>query len=177
MNINTTKYIREPKASDGAAIYGLVKRTPSLDLNSPYSYLLLCEHFYRTCLVTEVNHEIVGFVSGYIPPVTPNVLFVWQVAVDSSMRRQGLARKMIETLLARSVCSQIKYLECTVTPDNKASRKLFGSIARDHQTELRESVLFNKKHFGNEGHEEECLLRIGPLSLTPKEANETLETA
>jgi len=55
--------------------------------------------------------ELVGFVSGYILPNKVDTLFVWQVAVSEKARGQGLAKKMVSSLLERSNCSGVRYIE------------------------------------------------------------------
>ncbi|MDD2638675.1 MAG: hypothetical protein PHO60_06890, partial [Methanothrix sp.] len=50
--------LRKPEVSDGAKIFNLVEICKPLDLNSVYSYLLLCHHFADTCVVAELDGEI-----------------------------------------------------------------------------------------------------------------------
>lgn len=57
----------------------------------------------------------------------------------------------------------MRFLETTITPDNEASWALFRSFARDFGAAVEESVLFSReRHFGG-SHDDEVLLRIGPL--------------
>src|SRR5690606_42164986 len=66
----------------------LVARCQPLDTNSVYCNLLQCSDFADTAIAAEdANGQLVGFISGYRPPSRPDTLFVWQVAVDASMRR------------------------------------------------------------------------------------------
>src|SRR5690625_4855006 len=106
--------LREPQISDGPHIYQLVRNCPPLHLNSLYSYLLLCEHHASTCVVAEVNGEVQGFVSAYMRPDQPDVIFVWQVAVHESARGVGMARRMLLALLERESTQEARYLETTV---------------------------------------------------------------
>ena len=82
---------RKPGVSDGPTIYDLVTRSKPLDVNSRYNYLLLCSHFANTCAVAESDATVQAFISAYVPPEQPDTLFVWQVAVDASLRGQGVA--------------------------------------------------------------------------------------
>ena len=43
--------IEKPQVAHGPAIHRLVAACKPLDLNSRYAYLLLCEHFARTCVI------------------------------------------------------------------------------------------------------------------------------
>ncbi|WP_314733333.1 diaminobutyrate acetyltransferase [Anaerobacillus sp. CMMVII] len=124
-----TLTIEKPKITDGKRMWELVKQS-TLDLNSPYKYIMMCEYFSETCVVVKKNEQLVGFITAFIPPTQQNVIFVWQVGVAPSQQGKGLASKMLAELLGRSACKDIKYLEATVTPSNKASQSLFRGFAR-----------------------------------------------
>jgi len=145
----------------------LVRQCPPLDTNSRYLYLLQCHHHGDTCAaVRNGSGKLVGMLTGYIPPNQPDVLFVWQMAVHPDGRGQALARRMIEDVLQRDVCRDVKYVEATVTPSNKASRGVFESLAKHHETEIKVQPLFATEHFGGGDHEPEQLLRVGPLATS-----------
>lgn len=152
-----------PSIAHGAEIRRLVSACPPLDLNSTYAYLLLCEHFADTCVRAEAGGETVGFVSAYRPPRQPDVLFVWQVAVAVPMRGRKLAARMLRELLRRNTVRGCRHLETTVSPSNQPSRRMFHALARDLGAPLAERVLFREQDFGREGHEQETLIRIGPI--------------
>ncbi|MGH0029644.1 MAG: diaminobutyrate acetyltransferase [Myxococcota bacterium] len=158
--------IRPPGAQDAAAIWSLVEGTGSLDLNSPYAYLLLCTDFAGSGAVAEAAGEIVGFVLGYRPPARPDVYFVWQVAVRDTHRGRGLAPALIGHVLERTLPEGVAYLEATVTPSNAASRALFKGIARRAGVGWIEHSAFPSQLFPGEAHEEEVRIRIGPLDST-----------
>jgi L-2,4-diaminobutyric acid acetyltransferase len=158
--------LRKPDVSDGARIFNLVEVCKPLDVNSVYSYLLLCHHFADTCVVAELNGEIVAFLSGYRPPDRVGVFFVWQVAVDPQMRGQGLGKLLLTEALQRPAARGCNFLETTITPSNDASRRLFTSLARDLKARCTVSSCFSDEHFGQENHEAEHLFRIGPFSLS-----------
>ncbi len=159
--------LRIPARQDGYAIWQLISQCPPLDLNSVYSYLLLCEHFHNTCVVAENAGNIDGFVSAYLPPEKDDVLFIWQVAVHERGRGQGLGQRMLQSLLQRPELAHIRYLETTVGPDNVASRRMFAAVAHTMGTGIDESPLFEPELFGPEVHDDERLLRIGPLRRMP----------
>jgi L-2,4-diaminobutyric acid acetyltransferase len=155
--------LRAPTPADGAAIHALIKACPPLDLNSTYVYLLLGHHFSDSCVVAEQQGRIAGFVSGYVPPNQPDTFFVWQVAVHDSARGHGLGRFMLRHVLGSARAKSIRFLETTVSPSNKASRRMFAALAQSCDAELRELPLFGRELFGADAHEDEKLLRIGPI--------------
>jgi L-2,4-diaminobutyric acid acetyltransferase len=155
--------LRAPAAEDGAAVYELIAQCPPLDTNSMYCNLLQCTHFSATSVAAELNDDIVGFISGYIQPDQPDTLFIWQVAVGEKARGQGLAGRMLRDILARTACDEVKFIETTITPDNRASWALFESLAKKLDAELNHSVMFDRQqHFAGQ-HETEMLVRIGPI--------------
>lgn len=155
---------RHPEVEDGTAIWELVKETGVLDINSAYSYIMLGEYFSDTCLIAEHKGNMVGFVSGFIPQQQEDTLFVWQVAVAGSERGRGLARTLLLKVLELPACVNVHYLECTVTPSNKPSTRLFRAIARELGTELNIREGFEGELFPEDGHEGERLFRIGPFN-------------
>lgn len=156
--------LREPGISDGAAIYRLVRACPPLDLNSRYAYLLLCAHHSGTCVVAEDSRGLTGFVSAYRPPDTGDVIFVWQVAIASTARGQGLALHMLAHLLARPVLAGCRWIETTVTPSNGSSRRLFAKLAASLGTQSKKNDFFSGEDFQDPHHEPEMLIRIGPCA-------------
>ena len=156
--------IRNPNVNDGAGVWELVKKSKPLDLNSSYLYLMLCLHFSDTCLVAETGTDLVGFVSAYIPPTKNDNIFVWQVAVLESVRGQGVGKRLLNQLIAQDVCQEVRYISCTVSPSNEASKNLFRSLAKELKVDFKENGAFTKDLFPKgQNHEEEVLYQIGPL--------------
>ena len=162
-----TALLRAPCSTDAIAIRRLAAATGVLDVNSTYAYLLLATDFAASSIVAEKAGEICGFITGYHPPPRPDVLFVWQVAVAPHAQGQRLAGVMLDGLVHRIRTERRGHpvtVEATVAPGNTASRKFFGAFARRHGVP---TVEFS--HFGAElldadgGHEDEPMLRIGPL--------------
>lgn len=151
---------RRPTADDGLAVAALVRDTGVLDVNSTYMYCLVLEHFGATSIVAELDGAIVGFVTAYRLPASPDVLFVWQVGVSEAARGQGLAKRMLTELLERddAVC----WMHTTVAPDNEPSGRLFRSLARSLDTDLVTGRGFQSAQLGD-GHPDEPLYRIGPI--------------
>lgn len=122
-----------------------------------------CTYFSETSVVVEDDQRIVGFVSGFIKPKSPDTLFIWQVAVDESERGKGLATKMLKFLLEQDACKQVSYIEATVSPSNIPSQQLFHGLARKLGTEVNVSDCFTAKDFPEEGHEDELIHLVGPF--------------
>ncbi|WP_159586124.1 diaminobutyrate acetyltransferase [Chelativorans xinjiangense] len=153
---------RTPRTEDGTAVWRLIRSCDPLDENSLYCNLLQCDHFSDTCMVAErvADGAIVGWVSGYLLPDDPSLLFIWQVAVDESAQGQGIAKRMLTALLARAACADVRGLKTTITSDNAASWALFNSFARSQGTELKSEPYFRKDaHFDGE-HATEHMVTI-----------------
>ncbi|WP_185266292.1 diaminobutyrate acetyltransferase [Halopseudomonas xiamenensis] len=174
--------LRQPRATDGYALNQLVERCPPLDTNSVYCNLLQCTDFAATSIAAENSEgELVGFISGYRPPARPDTLFVWQVAVDSRMRGQGLGLSMLLGLVQRTAVDGVRWLETTISPGNGASEALFAKAFRRLGVEARTQVLFNRAtHFQGQ-HDDEVLYRAGPFAPSAQLAHfahsENQETA
>ena len=160
--VNEKIVFETPDVNDGAEMWELVKRS-TLDLNSPYKYLMMCEFFSETCVVAKEKEEIAGFITAFIPPERSDVIFIWQVGVDSSHRGKGIASKMLDELLSRESCKDVRYLEATVTPSNLASQSLFKRLARENSTNCLVTPCFPADVFPGNEHESEQTYRIGPL--------------
>lgn len=166
--------VRAMRDGDGGAVWRLVEASGVLDVNSSYAYLLWSKHFAGTSVVAEVpatgdghgegeGAEIVGFVTGFRPPERPEVLFVWQVGVDASMRGRGVAGRLLRGLIALPGCAGVTHLETTVTPSNGPSRALFRSFGRAMGAAVEVGPYITEEMFPDTGHEAEELFRIGPF--------------
>ncbi|WP_332691484.1 diaminobutyrate acetyltransferase [Halalkalibacter lacteus] len=152
----------KPTVEDGAAMWELVNES-TLDQNSAYKYIMMCEFFAETCVVAKEDDQVVGFVTAFIPPERQDVVFVWQIGVHSSQRGKGLASKLLEELVQRDGCTEVKYVEATVTPSNEASQALFRRLARSYDTECEVHDCFSEDLFPEDGHEKELTFRVGPI--------------
>lgn len=158
--------LRKPQPRDGARIWQLITECPPLDRNSMYCNLLQCSDFADTCILAEMQGQVVGWISAYRPPSDADTLFVWQVAVHEDARGMGLAKKMLAGLIERRICASIDYLKTTITPDNHASRALFQSFADQQDAPLQESPGFDEDAHFRGRHDSERLITIGPLPRT-----------
>jgi L-2,4-diaminobutyric acid acetyltransferase len=155
--------LMQPTAELGAAVHKLISKCPPLDTNSMYCNLLQSSHFAETAVAALIDGELVGFISGYRIPKRPETLFVWQVAVGEKARGQGLAGRMLKEILSREHNRDIKRIETTITPDNKASWGLFESLARKLDTEISSSVMFDRQQHFADQHDTEMLVKVGPF--------------
>ncbi len=169
MHTQLSVTIRQPVPQDGAAVWDLIRRAGTLDLNSAYCYLLLCDRFGDTCAVAEQEGQLVGFVSAFYSAARPDTLFVWQIAVDDALRGQGIGATLLREVIDRPASrARIRYIEATISPSNRASNRLFERLAGDLKAGLTyadggyEAALFP----AGTAHEDEPLIRIGPLEHT-----------
>jgi len=160
---------RKPRPEDGAAMWRLVDDMGGLELNSAYFYVLFATDFADTGVVAETEDgQLAGFIVGHRPPTRPQAVFVWQIGVAPWMRRQGLARRLLDELIERQP-EDVRWLEASVAPDNTASMRLFRALARDRGVECEEREYMGT-HLFPKSHAAENLFRIGPLktgSLKP----------
>ncbi|SMF39294.1 diaminobutyrate acetyltransferase [Alteromonadaceae bacterium Bs31] len=164
MSANQALLFHSPSKEDGWAVSQLIEACPPLDRNSAYCNLLQCHHFAETSVAVKLQGELLAFTSGYIVPGRPDTLFIWQVAVSSTARGQGLASKMIDNILKRDCCTSLRFIETTITETNEASWGLFRRIAEKHGSQLSSELLFHQdKHFLGH-HDSEILVKIGPLN-------------
>ncbi len=153
-------HFRKPDAEDGASIWELIAACKPLDENSMYCNLIQCDHFRDTCILAELEGKPVGWISGYVLPADPETFFVWQVAVSETARGMGLAKRMLEQLLARDECQNVTRMQTTITKDNDASWALFRSFAEAQDAELDHEAHFESDtHFQGE-HDTEHMVTI-----------------
>jgi L-2,4-diaminobutyric acid acetyltransferase len=152
--------LRTPQAEDGASIWELVRACRPLDENSMYCNLLQCDHFADTCVLAELDDEIVGWVSAYVMPNEPDTLFVWQVAVAEAARGTGLGALMLKAILGREACHGVSRLQTTITGDNAASWALFRKFARLQGTTLDVQPHYLRTLHFDDRHKTENLVTI-----------------
>src|SRR5690606_20414192 len=162
--------LRQPEASDGAAVWQLVSECAPLDRNSMYCNLLQCDHFADTSIIAEHDGDIIGWISAYIVPNEPDTLFIWQVAVAERARGLGLAGRMLQGLLDRAARGGVTALKTTITDDNEASWALFRRFAAAQGAPLEREAHFRRdEHFAGR-HATEHMVTIGPFGAEKKAA-------
>ncbi|WP_454190793.1 diaminobutyrate acetyltransferase [Paenibacillus sp. Marseille-Q7038] len=164
VNTETELIYRKPIAKDGASVWELIRDTETLDLNSPYCYMLLGDHFRDTCLIAEHEGEIIGFISAFCSPRNQDRLFVWQVAVAPTRRKQGIAKTMLTYLMKQKACQGVRFIEATISPSNKASHRLFLSFAEEGSIPSTFTAGYGADMFPEQtNHEDEPRFVIGPI--------------
>lgn len=164
VNTETEIIYRNPIAKDGASVWELIRDTETLDLNSPYCYMLLGDYFNDTCMIAEHEGDIIGFISAFRSPRNLERLFVWQVAVARTHQRQGIAKNMLTYLLKQKACHGVRFIEATISPSNKASHRLFLSFAEERSIPSTVTAGYGADMFPDRSnHEDEPLFVIGPI--------------
>jgi L-2,4-diaminobutyric acid acetyltransferase len=159
--------LRAPTVADGPVLWRMAADSATLDVNSPYAYLLWCRDFAATSLIASCDGHPAGFLTGYQRPDQPATVMLWQVAVDTAHRGAGIAGRMLDHLTRRLQPDGVTHVEASVTPDNVASRRLFEAFARRWDAPLERRELFGADLFP-EGHAAEELFRIGPLRVSAR---------
>lgn len=160
---------RTPSLEDGAEIWKMVDEAAALDVNSGYAYFMIARNFAATSVVAEVDGEVAGMVTAYTLPDDPTRLFVWQVNVREGFQGLGIARGMLEEILTREECANVRYIETTVAPDNEASEALFRRIAKDFLCGIEESEVYKDELFPDAEHQIERVFVIGPITRLDNE--------
>ncbi len=150
---------RPPTYSDGTRMWEITRDSQVLDVNSSYAYVLWGRDFSASSIVATVDGRVSGFIMGYTRPDRPDTLLVWQVAVDADQRGHGIAGRMLNSLLDRLAPTGVDRLETTISPDNEASKALFGAVARSRGMTIRSEALFAPSDFPD-AHEAEDLYII-----------------
>lgn len=155
---------RTPTAEDGTRVWELIKAAGTLDLNSAYCYLMLCDYFRDTCVIAEREGEVVGFLSSFPSPLDKRTLFVWQIAVAQDCRKQGIGLRMLTELMNRDSRSTYAFIETTISPDNTGSRNLFYKLSEKLNAPCKWTEGYSSTLFpAGAAHEAEPLMIIGPF--------------
>ncbi|WP_238593796.1 diaminobutyrate acetyltransferase [Endozoicomonas atrinae] len=121
-----------------------------------YCNLLQCTDFSRTSIIAESNDgDIIGFISGYIAPESPETLFIWQVALDQRYRGKGVASQMLSRLFNRN--EALQSLKTTISPSNAPSQKLFQTFFENHGMTVETIEHFKAGVHLDSDHEDEIL--------------------
>lgn len=155
--------LRLPRTEDGAAIWELVRSCKPLDENSMYCNMIQCDHFADTCVLAERKGDVVGWISAYIMPNDSETLFVWQVAVSEKARGVGLGGLMLQSILKREACDDVRRIQTTITADNKASWGLFRKFGKMQGSKLDVEPYYTQTQHFQDRHKTENLVTI-PLA-------------
>ncbi|MFC9279824.1 diaminobutyrate acetyltransferase [Streptomyces collinus] len=154
---------RTPRVEDAHALWQMVDQSDALDNNSPYYYALWCRDFAATSLVATVEDDVVGFLTGYFRPDDPDTYLVWQEAAKPRHGIPLLGVTLFERAADRAVAQGARFIEATVSADNKAIIMVLKKVAKRYNAEVDTRVLFTGDLFPDE-HHDEVLYRIGPIA-------------
>jgi L-2,4-diaminobutyric acid acetyltransferase len=170
-NINPTDeiiIISNPVMSDGQSLWELAKEAGNLDLNSAYCYNLVSTHFSHTSAITKCRDKPVGFTSAYLLPDSNHELFIWQIVVSPDYQGQGIAFKMIKSILAKELCKKVTVIKTTISPSNTPSLRLFQKVSQSLNLQMSVTPYFSSANFPG-FHEDENLVTIGPFDNNKSE--------
>ncbi len=126
--------LRHPTKDDAQAMLDVVLETNKessqggLDIYALKSYQRMCDTFAETSLVATIDDKVVGFMTGFLMPNTPEPeLFVWQVGVDPKDQGNGIGPMLLRTIVEQA---SIKSFVTTIEGDNKPSQNAFAKLAR-----------------------------------------------
>ena len=125
--------IKQIEKNDIERVKNLVDRCrPYVAPHPDYNYWLLSQYSSEYTLLAEYKGKLVGFVSGFQIHGNPWEMFVIQICTDPDMRGAGIANTLLEELYMRHNKNGEFAVECTISPDNKASRNTFAGFAKNH---------------------------------------------
>lgn len=156
---------RAPTVADGKRIWEIAHDSRVLDTNSSYAYVLWCHDFSATSIVADSGGRAVGFVTGYRKPEQPDVLMVWQVAVDHDHRGRGIAAHLLTALFERCASQGVTSLQTTISPDNVASQRLFAAVADRLGLTLSRVPLFAAEDFVDSHQPEDLYILARPTQF------------
>ena len=156
-------HFREPVLEGGGRLWTMARENRAAEGTPHYSPVMMAGHFTDSCVIAERGRKPAGVISAFIRPAGPDIIFVWQIAVTPGERGQGLERELLHRLLSRPACRGAGSLEAAVDRANPASRALFEALARDLAVAVQIGPDLDSKLFPEGVHENEDLVRIGPL--------------
>ncbi|MFF8830830.1 diaminobutyrate acetyltransferase [Streptomyces sp. NPDC015131] len=163
--------LRAPRPTDAPAVWRLVRDSEILDTNSTYYYNLWFRDFAGTSVVaTDETGRLVGFVTAYVRPRSPDTLMAWQSAVDPQVNAPGLAVRMMHELADRAAEHGVTSLETTINPGNRAVALMLRKFAQERGLDVHTETLFATEDFPADephAHPPEVLYRMTPALPAP----------
>lgn len=154
---------RQPSLEDGADLWRLVDESGNLDRDSGYAYVMVARNFSATTVVAEHKGNVVGMLTAYPLPQDTRRLFVWQVTVLDSYKRQGIATDMLYHLLQRDEVAGVRWVEATIVPGNTPAEGLFRKLAEGLDCPIRETEAYADELFPDAERKIERLYVVGPI--------------
>lgn len=149
--------IRPCTAEDVDAVRTFVRANPPLDLHSAFSYWVLFSYQNDLCFVMEDDDgRLVGFVSGVTSAHDRGICYLWQLAVDSALRRSAIAHQLTAEFHAaarRLGCTRIQF---SIDPANVPSLSAAQRFAAKYGFAMKKvsAVSFRDSIDGVDVHED-----------------------
>lgn len=102
---------------------------PEVEVITDFTWMVVHRYFRNLCFVAEVNGEIVGFVTAIRGSADINVVYLWQIRVLPAFRKQGIASRLIMSLIKKLKDIEVAYFEVSIDPSNIKSLSLFKKTA------------------------------------------------
>ena len=115
--------------SEFPALRGVIDESESLDHHTDYTYWVALDQWPHLFLTAKHDGRIVGFTFGLRNAAHPERLFLWQIGVLTSHRRNGIAWKLVNELCKRAATDGIEELWFTIADEIAPSLALFRKIA------------------------------------------------
>ncbi|QEM82273.1 GNAT family N-acetyltransferase [Halomonas binhaiensis] len=147
-----------PSVVDAKSLFRLAACNDNLDLYPEYFYLVWARDFRKTSLVAKSGDRLLGYILAYIRPDDNRTLFLWQIAVDPSVRSSGLGFSLVKKLID-SVGEDVSAFEATIDVCNDAAYNTLTSLAKQYETNVSQKDLFLESDFIS-SHHKETLIRL-----------------
>lgn len=118
--------IRRAKPADLAALIRLEQGSFTLDRQSPRSLAYLLTRAHALNWVAEQGGQV-GAALIVLLRRRSRVARVYSIAVDASLRGQGVGREMLRSAEQQALQLGCRCMRCEVRADNRASRALFAA--------------------------------------------------
>jgi L-2,4-diaminobutyric acid acetyltransferase len=125
--------------ADLAGVRRLVDESEGLTHHTTYTYWVALNEWPDLFLVAKAGADIVGFTFGLRSAEHAERVFLWQIGVLSSHRRQHVAARLLRHFCTRATASGARELWITIQEQNFPSQALFRKLASGLNTTLNES--------------------------------------
>jgi hypothetical protein len=100
--------IRPCRPEDAFAMWRACKRLV-LPL-SPYSFVTLTEAFATSCVVAEVDDEVVAFLFGHVSADAPDVLRLWWLHAEPDYVSDDVVDALLQALVELPACRDVQHV-------------------------------------------------------------------
>jgi L-2,4-diaminobutyric acid acetyltransferase len=100
--------VRACRAADAFAMWRACRRL-ALPL-SPYSFVTLTEAFASSCVVAEVDDEVVAFLFGHVSAESPEVLRLWWLQAEPDYVGADVVDALLQALVELPACHRVQQI-------------------------------------------------------------------